>query len=451
MNTRRLSSLDRHTKLTCDYDRPDRFQQLADSAASNRFIARGAGLSYAGASFSENSSVLDVSRFDRIIDFDGSAGWVEVEGGVSLGKLFEFLTPRGFHVPVLPGHPQITVGGCVAANVHGKNQFSEGVFGRLVQALILFHPDHGTIRVSAQENPEVFDLTVGGYGLTGFIMSARLTIEPLPGKAIREERVPVANLLEAFKLVDRLKADHDMIYCWNDLARLGKDAGRGFVVTGKYVTVDQAEDIHGRSVDGPEGSPTVQYKRLDPSAIKRRPNVFSNRAMPWVNRLYYRMNTRHIAPITTPLFKFLFPAVGKEFYFDYFGDRGFIELQVLLPAASIEQYVAAFLTILRRHGQPIALATIKAFHGTPHLLHFNGSGFNFTIEVAHTPGNMALLADLDELNCEYGGITNIIKDSRLSASVARRQYPAFDTFRERLHAYDPARRIASSLSERLAL
>ena len=437
---RRFTSLDLHTSTTSDYERPDRYRQITEAAKRDRIITRGAGVSYAGASFSENALSIDVSAFNRILAFNNDERWVEVEGAVSLGKLFEFLTPYGLHLAVQPGHPQITIGGCIAANVHGKNQYKEGVFGQWVETLKLFHPNHGMITASRTENAEIFDLTVGGYGLTGIILSARLRLEPLPGLTIREDRIKVGGLAEAFREIDRLKSDYDMIYCWNDLARRGKNIGRGYIVAGKYVTGIDTE------------KPIAQYKRLNPSAKKHfRPTIFADYAMPWINRLYYHQNTRSTKPVMVPLFGFLFPAVGKEFYFDFFGKHGLIELQTLLPSDSIDLYVKDFLKIIRRHEQPVALTTIKAFRGEQRLLHFNGTGFNFTIEVRNSPASLTLLNALDELNCEFGGITNIIKDSRLRAEIVEHQYPDYAEFRERLRHYDPARRFSSTISERLGL
>ncbi|MAM67316.1 MAG: FAD-binding oxidoreductase [Pseudomonadota bacterium] len=434
------TSLDRFTSGEYEFDRPDRFRRLVETVQRDGIVARGAGVSYVAASFSPKAVSIETAAFDRILAFDPDRSWIEVEAGVSLGKLFEFLTPRGFHIPIQPGHPQVTIGGCVAANVHGKNQYSDGIFGSLVQELTLYHPDHGVVRASPTENAEIFDLTVGGYGLTGIILSVRIGIAKLAGAAVRQRNFRVDGLLAAFREVDRLKQDHDLIYCWNDLSRLGRNRGAGVVVTGSYVAGDSG------------GKAETNYKRLDPSAKKRlRPNVFTDKAMPWVNRIYAHQNRPASKPVDVPLFQFNFPAVGKEFFFDFFGDTGFVELQLLLPSDAVEAYVEDFLSLQESHGRPIALTTIKAVRGDQRLLHFNGNGFNFTIELRNSPQNIAFLNNLDDLNCRYGGITNIIKDSRLRPEIAERQYPEIDLFRQRLRTYDPRRRFSSALSERLLL
>ena len=173
--------------------------------------------------------------------------------------------------------------------------------------------------------------------------------------------------------------------------------------------------------------------------------------MALINKLYYWLATRSPAAKKTSLFEFLFPAVGKEFYFDFFGDPGFVELPVLISEAAIDENIPAFRKCLESYARPIALTTIKAFRGEHRLLHYNGNGFSFTLDVEATPESLKFLQDLDEINTRFGGRTAIMKDSRLRADIVRRQYPEYDSFRERLRAYDPKRQFVSELSSRLEL
>src|SRR4029077_405225 len=122
-------------------------------------IARGAGLSFSAASFGPNAVTVDLATFNRILDFDSSAGVVEVEAGLTLGVLFYFLEKRGFYLPVQPGYPAISVGGCIAADVHGKNSARDGTFIRQVQSVRLFHPSHGLVEVSPETENDLFRAT----------------------------------------------------------------------------------------------------------------------------------------------------------------------------------------------------------------------------------------------------------------------------------------------------
>jgi len=435
-------SLDRGTRAECEFLQPDRWRDVLMLRPEEATIARGSGLSYVGASFAQGGTSIGMGRFDRILGFDSAQGWIEVEVGCTVGKLYSFLAPRGLRLPVQPGYPTITIGGCIAGNVHGKNHMREGVFGRHVLSLRLRHPDHGILECSETDNAEAFDLTIGGLGLTGIILSARLALMPLEGTEVSEEHLPIASLEEAFAEIARLKDQADMLYAWLDLSRPSHDTrGNGFITLA-------------RTAPGvPLSSMPTLPGRLDPSGseIKRLP-LFRAQTLPWVNRVYRAQALRHRGPRRIPLADFLFPAMGKESYFHFFGNAGFFEQQVLLPADAVASYLPDFRRILARHGAPVALTTLKAFDGgRNHLLHYDGEGFSFSIDLPDTPESRALAAELDELNCSVGGKTCVIKDGRLSAATARRQFPDYDQFRARLAAFDPRRLFASELSRRLDL
>jgi decaprenylphospho-beta-D-ribofuranose 2-oxidase len=433
-----FASLDRHTVCECEFDEPDRYRDLLSLESTWPVIGRGGGISYVAASFGAGIKSVGMRRFNRILAFNAAERWIEVEAGITLGRLFEFLAGRGLGLPVQPGHPQITVGGCIAGNVHGKNQFREGLFGDHVQGIRLFHPAHGMQDLSPGQNADLFDLTLGGFGLTGIIVSARLSLAPLPSAAMLVEHLPVDDLAHAFGRVAELRASQDMVYAWLDLADR-KQPGRGYIVAATAGAGGGAATAH------------IAARELVPGGSGRSPRLFGHLTIPLINRAYRVLGLRQRGPRPVPLAEVLYPAVGKERYFDAFGKAGFIELQVLIPERAAGEFARRFIALTRKHGAPIALATLKAFRGEPRLLHYTGTGYSFTIDIGHDIAALRMLAELDEINCEIGAVTAIMKDSRLSAAVARRQYPGYDAFRQRLHTFDPQRRFASDLSRRLEL
>jgi len=176
------------------FSRPDRYRMVESDSGDGPRIARGGGYSYAAASFGAGSRVVDVRAFDRVLRLDEAARCIEVEAGARLEDVLAVAAPRGLYLPVQPGYPAITVGGCLAANVHGKNPHREGTFRRSVVDVTLHHPRTGTIRVDAEHEPGLFELTCGGYGLTGVVLAATLRLEPLPGWRAAIERTPIAEL-----------------------------------------------------------------------------------------------------------------------------------------------------------------------------------------------------------------------------------------------------------------
>ncbi|MFZ5878874.1 MAG: FAD-binding oxidoreductase, partial [Chloroflexota bacterium] len=198
-------SFDGGYSTKAQYQQPDRYRMLVDADAGGYArIARGGGYSYAAASFGAEGVTQEMASFNRVIRFVPQERLIEVEAGITLGDLIGITTPQGVWLPVVPGYPGITVGGCIAANVHGKNPARNGAFINFVEEIVLFHPANGVTRVSRSADPHVFELTCGGYGLTGVILSATLRLETLPGSQLSRQRTTVGSLVEAARVLREL-------------------------------------------------------------------------------------------------------------------------------------------------------------------------------------------------------------------------------------------------------
>jgi len=421
-----------------EWRRADRYRHLLGLAADRKLAVQGAGLAIVARCFGEASDVINMQRFDRILAFDAVEEAVEVESGCTLTKLHQFLMPRGYWLAVQPGYPDLTIGGCIAGNVHGKNHYRDGCFDRYVVSLKLFHPDHGLVTLSGDRDPEAFELTLGGFGLTGIIVSAVIRVQRVEGNAIRLTHFPVHGLADTFAALSRLKDSHEFLYSWNDLSRYDSRLGQGFVIAGSLIE-------H-------EGYlPSVErYGRVDPSRWKLPWPLLNRLTLPLANRIYAILNQgrrERVCQIDAGLF----PWLTKTFYFESFGRTGVIEPQLLVPEGTLDSMAGAFEELVRRHRQPFAVASFKLFRGERKLLRFDGTGVSFSLQVPATSTAAVLCGELDRLATAHGAIANLIKDSRISRETVRAQYPEFDLFARRLRSVDPKRLFSTALSERLGL
>lgn len=438
---RYFGSLDLQTSCSAEYEEPASEGRIAELFGNGPVIARGAGVSYVGASFGANTRTIGMSGLNRVTSFDAENRRVTVEAGISLGALYEFLVPHQLYLPVQPGHPQITVGGCVACNVHGKNPQRDGVFADMVEGLELFHPDHGLMALSRTENPELFELTCGGFGLTGVIIRVTLRLTALPAPVVEVRKVPVRNLEDAFEQVDELKSSYDFLYTWNDIAGFGKTFGRGYVCCGK---------LSRGATRGAEKVPA--YRPLPArSGRHRTPKYLFRPIVPWITRAHFRWTMQH--PTTEGrLCDMLYPGMyGGYYYFEAYGANGFFGYMPLIPKDRWRQYVGKLEKVLRTHQVPMVALVIKAFSGEQRLLHFNGTGFSVHCHVPNTPRGQRLIVALEELSDEFGAVRTVYFDSRLTAARARAMYPEYEVFKQRLHRFDPKRVFVSALSRRLDL
>jgi decaprenylphospho-beta-D-ribofuranose 2-oxidase len=436
-----LASLDRQTRIVAPYREIADRDALLELETPGRWIPRGAGVSYTALGFCQGVETLATEPLRKVLSFDPEARQIEVEAGISLGDLFEITAPHGLYLPVQPGHPQITVGGSIACDVHGKNPARDGLFHEQVHSLDLFHPQHGIRKLSADTDADLFELTCGGYGLTGVIVSAVLDLAPMPSPRLEIRRVPVGSLDDMLARMLELEDGYDYLYGWSDLSRFDDGLGRGYL---SIATFD-------RTAAGQFPVLSRRFLRLDPDNEWRpRVRLINKLSARAVAGLHYALNGT-AKTFAADLWNVLYPGAQQGFYFDLYGGVGFFGHMVLIPEDSSREYLADFQRILRRHGVPLVLAAVKRFDGAGKMLRFDGRGFSLHIHIPNTGGGRRLIADLEALAVESGAIRTPYFDAHLDAADARRQYAELEEFSSRIRVADSSRSFDSPLSRRLEL
>jgi decaprenylphospho-beta-D-ribofuranose 2-oxidase len=415
--------------------RPERRRDIdAAIAMDGPFIARGAGLSYCAASMGDGVLSVDMTRLDRVLAFDPATGEITVEPGLSVGVLTDLLAARGRWLPPLPGYPSISVGGCVAFDVHGKSQLHSGTFGDWVLRVRLLHPAHGELDCSRSEHPDLFELTVGGMGLTGLITSVTLKTAPLPGSALEIEVVPVSSLYEAPACMAEAASGVACLYSWHDLTCPGRELGPGIVFVERFVDARPAA----------RRGPLLDVSTRAPLGLWSRP--FTALALRG-----YRATLRPERRRLLPLRQALFPIQGLEVYYFAFGRRGLREYQVIVPHERWRAFLDGLRPLLASARLPITLTSLKLFAGATRHLRFNGTGVCLALDVPAVPAALPFFGALDGLAFRHDARINLSKDSRVQRDTCRRLFPGYDAFANELYAFDPARRCRSRLRERLGV
>ncbi len=429
-----ITSFDKTEHTLCKSVRPEKYDDIFN-IRETPLIARGAGLSYCNAGASAAGIVVDMRRMNKILAFDSQAKTITVEAGISVGELNNFLISRNFILPVLPGYPMITAGGCIAFNIHGKSQFKVGTFGDWVQELNVYHPVHGEMVCSPQQNKELFNLTIGGFGLTGIIISAKLGFKTLPGGNIQSERIFVKNIFEAVSYMRDAENNYEYVYSWNDLNRKNTGFGRGIVYLEKYV----------------QGKTAVRnYSDKMPLSYKL-PALHSDLTVTAMCSVYYQLEKLKSKTTKQDLMQGSFPLYNKEIYYYLFGKKGFREYQMLIPYKSYEKAFNEIQQLIQRNKIAVALGSLKLFNGTTHQLSFSGEGVCLTIDVQESHKAITFFRDLDAVCVKFNAIVNLSKDSRADHSFISAVFPGFEEFRKKIQSFDPGNVISSELKTRINL
>ena len=407
-------------------------------AAESGVIARGNGRSYGDASLGV-TGIVDMRRLDRLRAFDPETGRLTCEAGLLLSDLLEFAVPRGFFPPVTPGTKFVTIGGMIASDVHGKNHHGAGSFGRHIESLELLTADGRMRTCSPTIEPELFQATCGGMGLTGIVLAATFRLVRIETALIRQETLAAANLDEAIRLFET-SCDWTYTVAWIDCLARGAKLGRSLIYRGEHATRAEVSDA-GLAV------PQHRRKRVPvdlPSALLNRWSVGA------FNGLYYRRG--RVGTSFVDYDTYFYPLDAILEWNRIYGRAGFVQYQCVLPTAASREGLGQLLKQIATSGRASFLAVLKLFGpGDAGYLSFPMEGYTLALDFPADSVTFSLLRRLDLIVAAHGGRIYLTKDACSSPSLLRTGYPRLEQFRAVRAAVDPDGKFASLLSKRLDL
>jgi decaprenylphospho-beta-D-ribofuranose 2-oxidase len=419
--------------------RPRSFEAVGKAVVTGS-VARGNGRAYGDAAIGAVRTVA-MTGFDRVRWFDSATGRIRLEAGVLLSDLIDTFGPRGFFPFVVPGTRFVTVGGAVAADVHGKNHHCEGGFGRYVDSILLRTGQGETIEASREQNSDAFFATIGGMGLTGIILEATMRLRTVETGWIRERVISASDLDAAMRALDAGDASTYSV-AWIDCAAKGRDLGRSLIYLGEHAA---AGDLADGAAAFPGGKNPGLAVPVDlPSVALNRHSI---RAF---NEFYYRMGARRAGGShVVSLYPYFFPLDSIADWNRIYGKRGFLQHQCVIPQAGARAVLGEILGRVAARGDASFLAVLKKLGEGDGLLSFSLPGYTLALDFPVKGDIMNFLDEIDHLVVASGGRLYLAKDARQSRATFEAGYPALQRFNAIRRSLDPAGNIRSKLSQRL--
>lgn len=406
-------------------------------------IARGNGRAY-GDSAINPAATLHTGHLNRLIAFDPATGQVIAEAGVQLRDLIDAFLPQGWFPLVTPGTKYVTIGGAIAADVHGKNHHKDGSFRSCVDWIDVMGADGQVVRCSADQNPILFDHTLGGMGLTGIILRAALRLRPVETGWIKQTTVTAPNLSAAMAAFE---AAQNVTYsvAWIDCLAQGDALGRSLVMLGEHATLsDLPPTKRNRSFDI-----KVRRKRSVPFDFPALAlNQYTVRAF---NALYYRAGQQKAGEKLVDWDSYFYPLDALLDWNRIYGRNGFAQFQCVLPLAQSEKGLTELLQAIADAGSASFLAVLKRFGAQDSAFSFPMEGHTLALDFPVNPKTLALLERLDQITLDHGGRFYLAKDSRMHAATMHAADARIDAFQAARRALGAAGKLNSAQAERLAL
>jgi decaprenylphospho-beta-D-ribofuranose 2-oxidase len=406
-------------------------------------VARGNGRAYGDAGIGVRQTI-SMTGLDRMRAFDEGTGRLTVEAGLFLSDLIETFLPRGFLPYALPGTSLITVGGAIAADVHGKNHHREAGFGEYVESLVLALPTGEAVRSSREQHRDLFFATIGGMGLTGTILEATIRLRRVETGWIRQRTI-VADDLDA--AIGALEDNDSATYsvAWIDCLAQGTRLGRSLIFLGEHaLSAELGEKQIAKRF--PLRKPSLSIPIDAPSFMLNHWSVAA------FNELYFRAGAgKASAPRLVPAHPFFFPLDALGNWNRIYGSRGFVQHQCVLPTDNAKDALAEMLDRIAKRGGSSFLAVLKKLGAGNGPMSFPIPGYTLALDFPIRGDLFSFLDELDKVVVAAGGRLYLAKDARQSRATFEAGYPELSRFREVRRTVDPQGKIKSRLAERIGI
>lgn len=421
--------------------RPECYADL--SSTQSIVIPRGLGGSYGDAALNQHGEIILTERLDRFLEFDEQRGIIVVESGISLAKILEVIVDYGWFLPVTPGTTEVSLGGCIAADVHGKNHLHAGSLGQYVQSLDLITAKGDRVRCSSEVFPALFWATIGGMGLTGIIDTVKLQLKQIETAYMCVQYKATQSLEQIFTGLAEDDGTNEYSVAWLD--GLNTPLGRGVIMKAKHADLTDLSTPQQRQ---PFLITTHKSHKL--------PFYFLHALMqPMLvkqfNKAYYYHLAKKNQPFLLPYCDYFYPLDRISNWPRLYGKRGFIQYQCVLPIKFAYSVTECLLETLFKYKYPVYLAVLKRF-GNANLapLSFPLSGFTLALDIPiYNEKLFACLDKLDDMVIGVGGRVYLAKDARLKPEAFRAMYSRYPEWLATKQYWDPQNRFSSSLARRL--
>ena len=421
-------------------------ENIIVNSHKNSILARGLGRSYGDAAQLKNKSVFSLYAFNHIY-LNKKEGFITAGSGVSIDSLLKKIIPEGFFIPVSPGTRNVTIGGAIASDVHGKNHHLNGSFGNHIKEILLID-GRGNLKKLSSKNSESQEIknqfwaTIGGMGLTGVIIEATFSLIPIKTSKMQTNTFKYKDLDDLMDAMINTQDNYQYNVAWVD--SLNKK-NRGVLTVGNHaIESDLLEKDTNKDLLSYDSKSIVSAPSFLPFKLL---NKFTVKAF---NEIWFRKTPKEKKDEIKSISNFFHPLDGVQNWNKFYGSKGFIQYQFVVPE---NEYNTIFeiLEITKKIRTPSFLTVLKKFGpGNKAFLSFPIKGWTLAIDFPLSLHNLnQTLLKLDEKVLSAGGRIYLAKDSMQSPEMFKKTYPRLNEWREVKSKMDPNNIFCSDLSKRL--
>lgn len=388
---------------------PKNIEQIQNEIKKSDLIARGNGRAYGDSSINEKNTI-SMKYFDHILSFDDSSGILVAESGILLEDVINTFLPRGWFPYVTPGSKFTSIGGLIAADVHGKNHHKEGSFRNFVDWFELINSKGEIKRCSKNENTELFEWTIGGMGLTGVIIKAAIKLRPVKTCWIKQKTLVAKNIEQTLDIFEKnMNATYSV--AWINSTSNKKNLGQSLIMFGEHASI---EDTIKKNILHPLKSSSKKYISI-PFYF---PNWFLNKKfVKLFNYIYYLIGKNSTKDKLVNWDDYFYPLDSVLEWNKIYGRKGFVQYQCVIPLAKCKEGLIELLKEIELSKASSFLSVLKRFGKQESKFSFPMEGYTLALDFPVNEKTLDLLEKLDQITLKYGGRFYLAKDARMKKEV----------------------------------
>jgi FAD/FMN-containing dehydrogenase len=439
-----LSGFGKYPKAHCKVTRPPGIFDLGEVLKEGSVIARGLGRSYGDASLNDKGFVTESLLMNRFISFDEETGVLRCEAGVTYKDILDTFVSRGWFPAVTPGTKYVTMGGALASDVHGKNHHKEGSFSSYVRSFKILIASGETLECSREQNHDLFWATVGGMGLTGFILETEIQLKKISSPYLINKAVKLKNLEELFLNFEEHDADYLYSVAWMDIVASGSKYGRNVLLLGNHSEGSElsdklrkkaAEKYIEKKISVPFEIPFTTLNKLSITLFN---NAFYMKSRSKTDFQHYD--------------KYFYPLDFILNWNHIYSKSGLIQYQLNIPEEAGREAVDKVLKKVVASGGGSFLAVLKKMGDQDGILSFPFKGYTLSMDFPVKKGIIEMCKELDAIVLDHGGRTYLTKDSILDERTFKQMYKGlWEKWMDIKIKYDPQNKFTSNLARRIGL
>ena len=412
----------------------DKFQCF-DFIRKKTLIPRGSGRSYGDSANAAN--ILQSSKINNIIEFDKIRGTIKCESGVIFRDLISIIVQEGWFFPVTPGTSFLTIGGAIAADVHGKNHHKEGSFSDYILNIDMILGSGDFISVTRENFPDLFFATCGGMGLTGFIYSATFQLKRISSTKIIQSIKVLKSLEEIYENFEKFSTENYSVV-WLDTFARGKDFGRGILFLGNH--------SHDKNLILNK----FKYLKLPITLGSFMINKFTVNIF---NKIYYKKKSiNNKNKYLVDFNNFFYPLDKVKNWNLMYGNKGFIQYQFVIPKKNSISNLKKILKTISDYNEFSTLAVLKLLgKSNDNYLSFPMEGLTLALDFKLSNSIIKLTKILDEIILDMNGRIYLAKDALMTEFIFKKTYSKWEDFEQIREKYYALGKFSSNQSKRLGL